>query len=84
MKTITELRIEALRVIENIITLEHNVFQGCRSDRNELINQKNRLKGIREWAIKNDQMTQIESWFNSKNFGHKHFQANEIRNIFFE
>lgn len=76
-------RIKALRVIENIIILKTNVFNGCRADEKELNEQLPRLEKIKSWAKENNQLQEIKSWFASKNFGgHLQFSAREIASIF--
>jgi hypothetical protein len=83
MKTINEIRIEALRVINNVITLKANVFNGCYSDIAALEVEAKRLEGIKAWAIANDQIQEIKHWFASKNFGQNNqFAAAEIASYF--
>jgi hypothetical protein len=69
MKTVNQIRIEALRVIDKVIRLQYNVDNGCSADRAELDAQKNRLAGIKSWAIANDQISDIKHYFASHNFG---------------
>ena len=54
MKTTNEQRMAAIRVINNIITLKTNVFNGCEADEVELEKESKRLEGIKTWAINND------------------------------
>lgn len=83
MKTVTEIRTEAIRVINTIITLKSNVFNGCNSDRDELTKQMARLDGIKKWAIENNQLPEIKNYFISKNFGqHNQFSAQELSKFF--
>ena len=83
MKTINEQRIAAIRVINNIITLKTNVFNGCEADELELEEQSKRLEGIKNWAISNDQLPEIKSYFNSHNFGQRNqFAAAELASFF--
>ena len=83
MKTVNELRIEAIRVINTIITLKANVSNGCYSDQAELTKQMPRLEQIKNWAIQNDQLQEIIHYFASKNFGQNNqFAAVEISKIF--
>ena len=83
MKTTNEIRIEAIRVINNIITLKANVFNGCYSDKAELDKQMPRLESIKVWAIANDQIQEIRHYFASKNFGQNNqFVASEIASFF--
>ena len=83
MKTINEIRIEAIRVINNIITLKTNVFNGCYSDKEELEKEMPKLENIKKWAIENNQLPEIKSYFASKNFGQtKQFATSEIASFF--
>lgn len=83
MKNLDEIRIKALRLIESTMVLEFNVNAGCFSDRAELEVNKARLQGIKDWAIKNDQIQEIIYWFNNKNFGQqKQFIASEYKTFF--
>ena len=83
MKTVNETRIEAIRVINNIITLKANVSNGCYADQTELNKQMPRLEGIKNWAIQNDQLQEIKHYFASKNFGQNNqFAATEIATYF--
>jgi hypothetical protein len=77
-----EIRMKAIRVINRVITLKYNVFNGCYSDRAELEIEEKRLQGIKEWAIVNNQVQEIRSYFASKNFGQSQFQAAEVATIF--
>ena len=82
--TTQEIRTQAFRVIDNIITLKTNVFAGCRADRAELEKQLPRLEQIKKWAIENDQLPEIKNYFSSKNFGQaRQFAANEVKKVFF-
>ena len=84
MKTTEEIRTAAFRVINNVITLKANVFNGCYSDKAALEVETKRLEGIKAWAIANDQMTTIRSYFASKNFGqNKQFAAAEVSTFFY-
>lgn len=83
MKTNSEIRIEAIRVINNIITLKANVMNGCYSDRAELVKQLPRLESIKAWAIENNEIQAIRNYFASHNFGmNNQFAASEISTIF--
>ena len=83
MKTINETRIEAIRVINNIITLKANVSNGCFADQTELTKEMSRIEGIKNWAIQNDQLQEIKHYFASKNFGQNNqFAAVEISKYF--
>lgn len=83
MKTIAEQRVAAIRVINNIITLKTNVFNGCEADELELEEQSKRLEGIKNWAISNNQLPEIKNYFNSHNFGQRNqFAAAELSSYF--
>lgn len=83
MKTNNEIRIEAIRVINNIITLKANVTNGCYSDRAELAKQLPRLEAIKAWAVDNNEIQAIRHYFASHNFGmNNQFAAAEISTIF--
>jgi len=79
----TETRIQAIRLINKVITLQVNVNNGCRSDKSELSKELPRLQGIKNWAIENNQLPELLYYFGSHNFGqHKQFVANDIRKMF--
>lgn len=83
MKTINETRVAAFRVIDNIITLKANVFNGCIQDRAELEKQMPRLEAIKAWAIANNELKAIQQYFN-KTWGYTlQFAAVEVKSIFF-
>ena len=83
MKTTLEIRIEALRVIEKAIILQKNVFEGCEFDEAELELILPRVDKIKAWAIANNQIQEIKSWFCSKKFGyHLQFVASEFALFF--
>lgn len=83
MKTINETRIEAIRIINKIITLKANVMNGCYSDKAELAIEEKRLTSIKEWAIANEQIQEIRHYLISKNFGQTcQFAATEISAYF--
>ena len=83
MKTTTEIRIEALRVIDSLITLKANVSNGCFSDIPEMVKQEARLEGIKNWAIANNQIQEFKQFFASNNFGQtRQFAAVEISRLF--
>ena len=85
MKTVNEIRTEAFRVINNVITLKVNVSNGCYSDSAALALEEKRLAGIKAWAIANDQMPEIRHYFASHNFGQLcQFAASEVANFFNE
>lgn len=83
MKTINEQRTEAIRVINNIITLKANVSNGCFSDQAQLDKELPRLEAIKNWAIVNNQLPEIKHYFASKNFGQNNqFAASEVATYF--
>lgn len=85
MKTVTEIRMSAIKVINNIITLKTNVKNGCPSSYQELEVQMKRLPQIKQWAIDNDQLQEIRSYFDHKTWGRTNqFSAREIANFFYE
>lgn len=83
MKTITEIRIEAIRLIDKIIILQFNVNNGCISDKPELEAQMVRLAKIKTWAVQNNQIEEIRHYFASHFFGHsKQFIAAKLSEYF--
>lgn len=83
MKTTIEIRIEALRVIDALITLKANVSNGCFSDRAEMVKQESRIEGIKNWAIANNQIQEFKHFFASNNFGQaRQFAAVEVSKNF--
>jgi MinD superfamily P-loop ATPase len=83
MKNVNEIRTEAIRVINKIITLKANVSNGCYSDKAELDVQVPRLEQIKNWAIENNQLPEFQHYFASKNFGQTcQFAAVEVGKIF--
>jgi hypothetical protein len=83
MKTVNEIRIEAIRVINKIITLKANVANGCYSDLELLNKELPRLETIKTWATNNDQLQEIKHYLNSKYFGqNEKFCAVEVANFF--
>jgi L-cysteine desulfidase len=83
MKTVNEIRIESIRIINNVITLKANVSNGCFSDKADLEIESKRLEGIKVWAIANDQLQEIRHYFASKNFGQNNqFAASEVASFF--
>lgn len=83
MKTVSEIRIEALRIIDNVIRLQHNVNYGCSSDEQKLESEKNRLIGIKKWAAENNQIMYIRNYFASHCFGHSlQFIAADLSKMF--
>ena len=85
MKTVNEIRTEAFRVINNVITLKVNVSNGCYSDRAALEVEEKRLAAIKAWAVANDQMMEIRHYFASHNFGQLcQFVASDVAKFFNE
>jgi len=83
MNSIDETRLAAIRVIDNVITLKANVFNGCKSDQKELDIQEARLISIKKWAVENNQLISICHYLGSKNFGgHLQFKAAEVASFF--
>jgi len=83
MKTANEIRTEAIRVINNVITLKTNVFNGCYSDKAVLEVESKRLEAIKNWAIANNQIQEICYYFASKNFGQNNqFAASDLAFFF--
>ena len=83
MKTNNEIRIDAIRVLNNIITLKTNVSNGCFSDVAALEIEEKRLVGIKSWAIENNELQAIRQYFASNFFGyHNQFTAVKIAEFF--
>lgn len=83
MKTVNETRIDAIRVINKIITLKANVSNGCFSDKVELEKEMPRIAAIKAWAEANNQLPEIRHYFASQNFGQNNqFAAAELAEIF--
>lgn len=81
--TTQEIKTKAFRVIDKVITLKANVFNGCHSDREDLAKEEARLEGIKTWAIANNQLQDIRNYFASKTFGnHLQFHAFEVSKYF--
>ena len=81
--TINKTRLQAIEIIENVITLQYNVNNGCYSDKIELDSQKKRLKGIKRWAKDNNQLNEIMHFFASSFFGNSHqFIAQDLAEFF--
>ena len=81
--TTLEIRMQAIRTINQVITLKANVANGCNADKAELAEQEARLTGIKEWAIANNQLQEIRLYLAQKNFGQNaQFAASEIANYF--
>ena len=84
MENLNDTRIAAIRVIKKIVILDTNVSNGCFSDVKELALQMHRLEKIKTWAIANNQLAEIQAFFNSYNFGQLYqFSGRKIKSIFF-
>jgi len=82
MKSNTEIRIDGIRVIKNIITLKMNVANGCPSSRTELAIELPRIQKIKNWAIANDELITISLWLANYNAGQQgNFYKMEIQNL---
>lgn len=82
--TTLEIRLKAINLIDDIITLKANVVDGCYSDKAELDQKMTRLEGIKNWAVENNELHNIKHYFASHNFGQaKQFAASEISNLFY-
>ena len=85
MKTVTEIRLSAIKVINNIITLKTNVKNGSPVAKAELDIQILRLPQIKQWAIDNNQLQEIRSYFDHKTWGMTNqFSAREVADYFYE
>jgi hypothetical protein len=67
--TTQEIKTQALRVIDKVITLKYNVANGCLSDRAELAKEEARLEGIKNWAVQNNMIQDLRHYLGSKNWG---------------
>lgn len=84
MKTTDQIRLSAISIINDVITLKANVANGCYSDQSELNNKMSRLQGIKTWAIQNDQLKTIQHYFAAHNFGsNNQFASSEISTFFY-
>jgi len=83
MKTTSEIRINAIRVINTIITLKANVSNGCPISKAKLEVEEPRLSAIKRWAIDNDQIQEIRHYLAAHNFGQNNqFAASEVALFF--
>jgi hypothetical protein len=81
--TTQEIKTNAIRVINNVITLKYNVGNGCFSDRVELAKEEARLEGIKSWAIQNNMLQDINHYLGSKNWGMGiNFYASQVQKYF--
>ena len=82
MKTTDEIRLDAIRVIKNIITLKMNVANGCPSSRTELAIELPRIEKIKNWAITNNELSTIALWLANYNAGQQgNFYKMDIQNL---
>jgi len=81
--TTQEIKKQALILIEQVVILKTNVFNGCPKSKAELEKQLPRLTGIRKWADANDMTIDIRVWMSSKNWGMHRFSATELSEIFY-
>jgi hypothetical protein len=85
MKTVTEIRMSAIRVINNIVTLKTNLKNGSPTAQQQLEVEIKRLPQIKQWAIENDQLQEIRSYFDHKTWGMTNqFSAREVADYFYE
>jgi len=83
MKNVNEIRIAALRLVDEVIRLQYNVNNGCYSDNQELGTKKARLEGVKKWALENNQIQEIRHYFAVSNFGHPfQFIASDLSEMF--
>ena len=81
--TTLEIRMQAIRTINQVITLKANVANGCFSDKAELAALEPRLASIKDWAVTANQLQEIRLYLSHKNFGQNaQFAASEIANYF--
>lgn len=84
MNNVNETRMEAIRIIKKAVILQANVMNGCYSDNAALIEIMPRIEKIKTWATTNNQIAEIQAFFNSYNFGQTaQFSAVKIKSIFF-
>ena len=78
-----EIKIQALRLVDKVVTLKYNVGNGCYSDKKELEKEEARLQGVKTWAIQNDMIQDIKHYLVSKSWGMgMNFYASEVSKIF--
>lgn len=81
--TTQQIKMKAFYIIDQIIILQYNVDNGCYEDLEELNSKRNRLEGIKDWAIKNDLIQDFRNYFASNNFGQSNqFIAQDLAKIF--
>ena len=83
MKTESEIRVAAFRLIDSAITLKDNDIAGCPVLGSELDELMPRLEKVKEWMLANNQKHYITNYFNGKNYGlgRKQFIANDMKNF---
>ena len=69
MKHKQQIKIKAIQIIENVITLTYNVRNGCASDKAALEIESKRLPEIKIWAEENNMLQDIKHYFSCTNFG---------------
>ena len=84
MKTTEEIYSSSLQLINKLMTLKMNVFNGCRADIAELNETEKRLPNLIEWARNNDKISDIRHYLQSGKFNTSslHFYANELAEKF--
>ena len=83
MKTESEIRVAAFRLIDSAITLKDNDIAGCPVSGEELDAVMPRLEKVKEWMLANNQQHYITNYFNGKNYGlgRKQFLATDMKNF---
>ena len=82
MTNINEIHLAAIRVINNTLTLSANVANGCVADKADLEKGLLRVAAIKEWAIANNKIQDLRSYFASKNWAHLKFEASKMATFF--
>ena len=60
-----KVRTAAVQLVNRVITLKSNVFNGCSSDRNELEAIMPRLEKCKRWAIENGEINTLRNVANN-------------------
>jgi hypothetical protein len=82
--TTQEIKTKGFRTIENIITLNTNVFNGCFSDQAELTIQLKRLDALKSWFEANDLMMDLKYFMNNNTTcQHNKFSSTKIKDMLF-
>ena len=83
MKTESEIRVAAFRLVDSAITLKDNDIAGCPVSGEELDALMPRLEKVKEWMLANSQQHYITNYFNGKNYGlgRKQFLATDMKNF---